>query len=103
MTAHSLTRTQTQAVRTVMRLFAEEDLARGVQRTARRACACCDRQRPAAGFISYEDVAFCNACATAYELARMRHVASSALTFIRAVHGRGGSRGRCVRFEVAHV
>lgn len=77
MPVHTLSRTQTQAVRAVMRLFAEEDLAHGVPRSARRVCERCRRPRPAAGFICYTGAALCNACATAFELARLRHAAST--------------------------
>jgi hypothetical protein len=75
MGAHTLSREQTRAVRTVMRIFAEEDLAHGVSRRARRLCQRCHRERPAAGFICYSGAALCNTCATAFELARLRHTA----------------------------
>ncbi len=64
--------TQVRAVRTVMRLLAEDDLSRGVARHARRWCERCRTARPAAGFISYPGASLCNSCALAYELTRLR-------------------------------
>jgi hypothetical protein len=77
MGAHTLSREQTRAVRAVMRMFAEEDLAHGVPRRARRLCQRCHRERPAAGFIH------CNTCATAFELARLRHTASTITDWLK--------------------
>jgi hypothetical protein len=87
MGAHALSRAQTQAVREVMRMFTEEDLAHGVARDARRSCERCRRERPAAGFIRYAGATLCNTCATAYELARLRHVAVSVTEWVQ---GDGG-------------
>ena len=70
--ARSLTPGQVQAIRTVMQLFVEEDLAAGPPRTRPRWCAGCEAPRPGAGFITYECADLCHGCATAYELARAR-------------------------------
>jgi hypothetical protein len=55
-----------------MRLFAEDDLARAGQPGPPLRCDACELPRPAAGFIQYELLGMCNACATEYELARAR-------------------------------
>ena len=68
--ARTLTPGQVQAIRTVMQLFVEEDLAAGPPRTRSRWCAGCEAPRPGAGFIAYECADLCHGCATAYELAR---------------------------------
>lgn len=96
MAVHSLTREQTRAVRAVMRLFADEDLARGVARSARRLCERCRHLRRAAGFIQYGATALCNPCATAYELARLRHAADPEQPF-------GGEAIEQRIAEAAHV
>jgi hypothetical protein len=64
-----------------MRLIEEEDLARGVRPSARQYCERCRRNRPAPGFVSYDGVYLCPACATAYELARMRGTTTSSVEF----------------------
>ena len=84
MDRHSLSHVQTRAVRTVMQLFVEEDLAHGVARSTRRSCERCRRNRPAPGFIHYDEADLCNACATAYELARLRHATASVSAFVGA-------------------
>lgn len=82
MVTHALSRIQVRAVHEVMRLFAEDDQARGVARDSRQACACCRTDRPAAGFIHYREAGLCNACATAFELARLRRDAPSLHDFL---------------------
>ena len=84
MDRHSLSHAQTRAVRTAMQLFVEEDLAHGVAASARRGCERCRRQRPAPGFIHYGEAELCNTCATAYELARLRHATASVSAFVGA-------------------
>lgn len=85
MSKRTLTRREVQAVRTVMHLFRDDDLAQGIARSARRWCACCNRARPAAGFITYEALAFCNTCAAGFEFARLRHMAHTAAEYARRV------------------
>lgn len=81
MEKRTLTRREVQAVRNVMHLFRDDDLAQGVSRSARRWCACCNRPRPAAGFITYDALAFCNCCAVGFEFARLRHLARTAAEY----------------------
>ncbi len=80
--AHPPTAAQVRAVRAVMRLLMEDDLARG---GARRECWCarCAAPRPAAGAVTYEGVTLCNACATRYELARVAGRVRSVHAFLR--------------------
>ena len=80
--ARTLTPGQVQAIRTVMQLFVEEDLAAGPPRTRSRWCAGCGAPRPGAGFISYECADLCHPCATAYELARARGTVQTAGEFL---------------------
>ncbi len=82
MRAHALSREQTDAVHEVMQLFVEDDLAHGVSHTERRLCPHCRHRRRAAGFIVYGATALCNGCATAFELARLRHVSTPVVEFV---------------------
>lgn len=68
--ARRFTGVQVAAIRSVMRLFVEDDLANGVPYGERGYCDACRRSRPRAGFIRYEGYRLCNRCATDYELAR---------------------------------
>ena len=68
---------QVAAIRAVMRIFVEDDVANGVAPHARMYCDACQSARPAAGFIRYDRHELCNGCATEYEVAR---VAGSVLT-----------------------
>jgi hypothetical protein len=67
-----LTAAQERAIRTAMQTFVEDDLAFGSGRGLRRWCDRCRVQRPAPGFVAYEDAALCNSCATQFEIARAR-------------------------------
>jgi hypothetical protein len=69
-----------------MRLFVEDDLARGTLRHAKMYCDGCERPQAAAGFISYERYALCNNCATEYEVARARGAVASAGQYVRDKH-----------------
>jgi hypothetical protein len=73
----TLTPVQLTALQTVMRLFVEEDLGRGIGPTQVRYCSACHSYRPMAGFIQYGTHAVCNRCATAYEIARLRGVVAT--------------------------
>lgn len=77
-----LTAVQERAIRRAMLTFVEDDLAGGAARTAPRWCVCCRAQRPGAGFICYNGVDLCNACATNYELAHARGVVQSPEEFL---------------------
>lgn len=69
--ARPVTDAQISAIRSVMQLFVEDDLAGGMAPDAQRWCERCRRDRRAAGFIRYGDSTVCNACATTYEVARV--------------------------------
>lgn len=84
--AHPLTAAQVRAIRAVMRLLVEDDLARNLAQ-AERWCARCAALRPAAGAVTYDGVALCNACATHFELARTAGRVASVHAFLRR---RGG-------------
>lgn len=77
-----LTTRQLAAIRDAMHLFVEDDLARGISPSTTEYCVACDAPKPLPGFVRYDDVALCNACATDYEIARTRGLVQSAATFI---------------------
>src|SRR5262245_16107086 len=66
---------RTRAIQAVMQLFVDDDLASGLAAQERRFCDVCQSERPLPGFIRYGDRTACNACATAFELARIRREA----------------------------
>ena len=68
----ALSAVQERAIRAAMYTFVEDDLAFGSARGTRRWCRRCRAQRPAPGFVAYDEGSLCNPCATAYELARAR-------------------------------
>src|SRR5438132_5894308 len=55
-----LTPTQVESIRAAMRVFVEDDLARGIAPSSRFYCDGCERGRPAAGFIQYGRYSLCN-------------------------------------------
>ena len=79
----ALTPRQVHAIREVMRIFVEDDLANGVPPGKRLFCHACEASRPAAGFIKYGRLAFCNACAVEYEMARARALVGAPEEFLR--------------------
>jgi hypothetical protein len=79
----ALTTRQLAAIRDAMHLFVEDDLARGVSPSASEYCPACDASKPLPGFVQYDDVALCNACATDYEIARTRGLVQYAASFTR--------------------
>lgn len=81
--ARSLTSGQIEAVRAVMHLFVEDDIANGVSLDRRLFCDACQTTRPMAGFIRYERHAFCNDCAVEYEVAQLRGWRCPPGSFIR--------------------
>ena len=88
----SLTETQVEAIGSAMRLFLEDDLARGVLRSSRAYCDGCERPRPAAGAIRYERYALCNSCAIEYEVGRARGLVANAGQYVRDKHFGEGDR-----------
>lgn len=80
---HSLSASQVASIRAAMSLFVEDDIARGRALDQRRYCDACEKVRPAAGFIEYERYAFCNACATIYEIARARGLTITPGQYVR--------------------
>ncbi|HZU77271.1 MAG TPA: hypothetical protein VFA70_10940 [Dehalococcoidia bacterium] len=81
-----LSAAQIEAIRAAMRLFVEDDLARGMVRQSRLYCDACEQARPAAGFIHYGRYALCNACAIEYEVARTRGQVTTAGQYVRDKH-----------------
>jgi hypothetical protein len=88
---NGLTERQVDAIRTAMRLFVEEDLARGVLPQNTRLCSVCRQPRSAAGFVTYADFHLCNQCATEYEISRAQGIVKSISDFPerRAKRGAG--------------
>jgi hypothetical protein len=78
----ALTTRQVAAIRDAMHLFVEDDLERGVPSNVSAYCPSCDAPRPLPGFVRYDEVALCNACATDYEIARTRGLVQDAKTYI---------------------
>ncbi len=75
-----------EAIRSAMRLFVEDDLARSPLRPSKLYCDACERVRPAAGFIQYDRYGLCNLCATEYEVARARGQVATAGQYVRDKH-----------------
>lgn len=69
-TLRTLTPTQEAAIRAVMQLFLDDDLAAENGPQEPRWCDRCAASRPGAGAVRYDTGSVCNDCATAYELAR---------------------------------
>ncbi len=77
----ALTPGQIEAIRVVMRLFVDEDAARGVDPRSSLTCHRCQAPRRAIGSVRYERLTFCNECAVEYEIARARGAADSPVEF----------------------
>jgi hypothetical protein len=85
-----------------MALFVEDDLARGVSPRETEYCPGCDDARPLPGFVLYDRASayafVCNACATEYEIARMRGSVSEIGEFLLdkmcGAAAAAGERGR---------
>jgi hypothetical protein len=67
--SHTLSPAQEMAIRAAMKLFIDEDHARGIPTDQRFSCDACRHSRPTAGAIRYAGCRLCNRCAIAYELA----------------------------------
>lgn len=86
-----MSREQLSAIATVMRLFVEDDIAGGVLPRDSCHCVSCDAPRPAPGFIRYDDIHLCNACATDYEVHRAKGLALSLSGYLAQIRGRRGA------------
>lgn len=75
---------QRRAVRLAMRVFRDDDLARGISPASRMWCAVCAGWRSAPGSIHYGVAQLCHACAVRYETARLRGVVRSIQQFVDA-------------------
>lgn len=74
---------QRAAIRAVMQIFVEDDLAGGMRDDERLPCDACHLDQAAPGFIKYDDLAMCNSCAIDYETARAEGNVFSAADFVR--------------------
>jgi hypothetical protein len=68
-----VTKGQVEAITEAMRLIAEDDRQRGIERSAPFTCGACAQQRSMVGSVDYGGIRLCNDCATGYELARITH------------------------------
>ncbi|HLZ71612.1 MAG TPA: hypothetical protein VKV26_17050 [Dehalococcoidia bacterium] len=87
----ALTPGQIEAIRAVMRLFVEEDAARGVDPRSSLPCHRCQSPRRAMGSVRYDRLTFCNECAVEYEIARARGAAESPAEFCERSLARAAS------------
>jgi hypothetical protein len=84
--AATVTAAQLSAVHTVMRLFVDEDLAKGVSPSHERYCHGCQGGRSAPGFVRYGELELCHPCATDYELGRLSGLTQSAEEYVGDQH-----------------
>ncbi len=82
----TLSITQIDAIRAVMKLFVDDDVARGVGAFGRVYCDGCEQPRPAAGGIHYDRYLLCNGCAIEYEVARARGLITTPGKYVRDKH-----------------
>ena len=87
----SLTPSQVEAIRTVMRLFVDDDTASGVDPRCTLLCHRCAAPRRAIGSVRYDRLTFCNACSTEYEIARARGLVESAAQYLERYAARQAS------------
>lgn len=87
-----LSAAQVAAIRAVMQLFVEDDIANGASATQTIDCAVCMAPRPSPGFIQYDHHLLCNDCAAAYEIARARGEVMTAAEYVRGAAFGGGRR-----------
>jgi len=78
-----VTKGQVAAITEAMRLIAEDDRERGIDREAPFICGACGHQRSMAGSVDYGGIRLCNDCATGYELARITHSVSTCEEYAR--------------------
>lgn len=84
---------QVAAIRAVMQIFVEDDLAGGMPADRQLLCDACAVEQPAPGFIKYDQHLVCNNCALEYEIARAEGVVPSAGEWVR-LQGKRGRRRR---------
>jgi len=73
---------QVAAVRAVMQILVDDDLARGKAAIVLANCSGCRRSRPAAGAVTYGSTTLCNRCATEFELARLNRSVQTVSEFV---------------------
>ncbi|MHB8573915.1 MAG: hypothetical protein ACYDCQ_01150 [Dehalococcoidia bacterium] len=78
----ALTPSQIEAIRTVMRLFVDDDTARGVDPRCTLVCQRCAGPRPAIGSVRYERYTFCHECSIEYEIVRARGLIEAPAEFL---------------------
>lgn len=83
---HVLTETQIEAICATMKLFVEDDLARGISASSRIYCDGCERARQAVGVIQYDRYSLCNRCAIEYEVGRARGMIVTPGQYVRDKH-----------------
>jgi len=88
---HDLSPDQLSAIGRVMRLFIADDLANGLSPLAERPCDACGQERPAPGFVQYDELQLCNPCATAYEVQRARGLTRTIGGFLDQLRERHGA------------
>jgi len=87
----ALTPSQIESIRAVMRLFVEDDLARGVDPRMTLLCHRCGVPRQAIGSVRYERTTLCHECCVEYEIARARGLVESAAEFVNRYAARSAS------------
>lgn len=87
----ALTPNQIESIRAVMRLFIDDDLARGVDPRLTLLCHRCDGPRQAIGSVRYERLTLCHECCVEFEVARARGVVEAASEFVARYPARSAS------------
>jgi hypothetical protein len=78
----ALTPAQVEAIRAVMRLFVDDDMANGVDVRSTLFCHRCQATRRAIGSVRYDRFTFCNDCSTEYEITRARSLVDTPSEYI---------------------
>ena len=76
---------QAEAIREIMRIIVDDDLAKGVSPGDSAVCDHCRQVKPAPGFIDYDHHKLCNDCSCEYELARVQGLVHSPGQFMHLV------------------
>lgn len=87
----ALTPGQVEAIRAVMRLFAEDDTANGIDPHYTLFCHRCNAPRRAIGSIRYERFTLCNDCGIDYEITRARGLADGVAEYLERDTARAAS------------
>ncbi|TAK29911.1 MAG: hypothetical protein EPO21_20345 [Chloroflexota bacterium] len=74
---------QAEAIREIMRIIVDDDLAKGISPGDSAVCDHCRQIKPAPGFIMYDQYKLCNDCSCEYELARVQGRVHSPRQFMR--------------------